>query len=282
MILPDSLRTLHEERLRALEAPKWSNVRAALAGSSVHEKAKALIPWKKGPFALPGFTIDGEWDCQRKWNRLARHLGSIEGATVMDVGCNNGWYMGKLREAGAASVIGFDPGPLNLFQWRFIQSLSPDPAQEFYLLGVEHLIALPSTFDITLCLGVLYHHRDPLQQLIDLRDSLKPGGTLFLETIGVPGNDPTAYLPSDRYALMPNVWFLPTLPCLLSMLERTRYADIEVLSTEWDRGDEQRQTAWSEGPSYLNSLDPHNSSLTIEGHPAPQRFLVKASRKRMA
>lgn len=285
MNLPPRLSALHAERLLQLSNPKYHGAHRALeamdAGSadSVWSTARALMPWKKGPFAHQGRVLDAEWDCRQKWQRLAPHLGDLSGKRVLDLGCNNGWYMQKLREAHALEVIGFDPMQLNLLQWRWAQALTPDPQQEFYLLGVEDLPDLPASFDVILSFGVLYHHRSPLQQLIDLRESLVPGGTLYLETIGVPGTESNLLLPPDRYANMPNVWFLPTLPALLTMLERTRFTGIEVLATEWGREKEQRSTEWTTGPSYRDVLDPKDPTRTIEGLPAPERFLLKAHRK---
>jgi tRNA (mo5U34)-methyltransferase len=280
-----TLLSLHRERLAALSAPKFAENRRALETlnpadpDSVWESARGLMPWKKGPFQFFGQELDAEWRCDKKWARLAPHLGNLTGQTVLDVGCNNGWYMQQLRESGAARVVGLDPVGLNWFQWQFLQKLRPDAGQEFYLLGIEDVPALAIKFDTILSLGVLYHHRSPLQQLIDLREGLNPGGTLFLETIGVPGDGPHAYLPADRYANMPNVWFLPTLSCLRIMLERARFTDVEVLSTSWDGVAEQRATPWTTGPSYRDTLSSLDSTKTIEGHPAPERFLLRARRK---
>jgi tRNA (mo5U34)-methyltransferase len=279
------LKRLHEARLAALAAPKWEANRRALetldpaSPESVWQSARDLRPWKKGPFQFHGEELDAEWRCDRKWQRLAPHLGDLTGQAVLDVGCNNGWYLPRLRELGAVRAVGIDPVGLNWFQWQFLQKMNPDAGQEFWLLGVEELPAMAAMWDTILCMGVLYHHRSPLLQLVDLREALRPGGTLVLETIGVPGVGPHAYLPGDRYANMPNVWFLPTLECLVTMLNRARFTDVEVISTRWDGPAEQRATAWTTGPSYRDALDPQDPSRTIEGHPAPERFLVRARRK---
>ncbi len=284
-ILPADLLVLHEARLKALHAPRQEEALKALAAlnptdaQSVHATALALRPWKKGPFEFLDTRIDAEWDCRRKWQRLEKHLPDLSDKLVLDVGCGNGWYMNQLRQAGAQQVVGFDPGQMNYLQWTFTQKIKPDPAQALYLLGVEELPALKKTFDVIFHMGVLYHHRDPVMQLIDLRESLAPGGTLFLETIGVPGAQTTLYFPSDRYAGMPNVWFLPTLNALTTMLARARFTDIKVLSTHWDGVEEQRPTDWGPGPSYAGALDPSDARKTIEGHPAPERFLVSARSK---
>lgn len=288
MNLPKELVSIHEKRLKDLNNPKYLNGFTALSSvkiennESVWNAAKELMPWKKGPFNFCNQTLDGEWNCDLKWQRLKPALSDLTGKRVLDLGCNNGWYMSRLREQGASEVIGFDPMPLNWMQWKLNQKLYPDTSQEFYLLGVEDLPSLPSAFDAILSFGVLYHHRNPIQQLIDLRESLVPGGTLYLETIGIPGEEEIMLIPKDRYANMPNVWMLPTLSALIVMLERSRFTSIEVISTKWEGVDEQRATEWTTGPSYKDILDPNDSSKTMEGHPAPERFMVKAQRKPIA
>lgn len=286
MNLPPALLQTHQDRLRSLGNVKYAAAHQALQSfdptveAQTRDAAVKLMPWKKGPFKFGPLEIDGEWDCQQKWQRLAPHLGNLSEKLVLDLGCNNGWYMHQLSQHGAREVVGFDPMPLNWLQWSFTQKLQPHTNEEFYLLGVEDLPSLPSTFDVILSFGVLYHHRSPIQQLLDLRESLVPGGTLFLETIGVSGQGTELFIPSDRYANMPNVWFLPTLNGLKTMLERTRFTEIEVLSTEWGGEAEQRSTQWTTGPSYRDILDPHDPSKTMEGHAAPLRFMLKAKRKK--
>ena len=148
-----------------------------------------------------------------------------------------------------------------------------------YLLGAEHTELVSRSFDGILYMGVFYHHRDPLAQLLHIREALKNKGTLYLETIGIEGKDERLYVPGERYAGMSNVWMLPTLKSLLKILERLRFIDIEVLATAWEGVDEQRSTEWSAPHSFKDVLDPHNPRLTIEGEPYPERFLIKASRQ---
>ena len=185
--------------------------------------------------------------------------------------------MRKLAELGA-QVTGFDPGPLNYLQWKYIEKFTPNEDQKMYLLGAEHTEKVSRSFDGILYMGVFYHHRDPLAQLMHIREALKNKGTLYLETIGIAGDSERIHIPGDRYAGMPNVWLLPTLKSLIKILERLKFIDIEVLSTSWEGVDEQRSTEWSAPHSFQDVLDPKNPRLTIEGEPYPERFLIKASR----
>ena len=91
--------------------------------ASIERSARLLIPWRKGPFELGDVFIDTEWRCERKWGRLARALPPLTGRHVLDVGCGNGYFALRMAGAGAASVIGIDPTPVYVAQFRLIERL---------------------------------------------------------------------------------------------------------------------------------------------------------------
>ena len=76
-----------------------------------------LAPWRKGPFQLGGIRIDAEWRSDWKWARLADAVGPLDGRNVLDVGCGNGYYALRMRDAGAAAVLGIDPTVLYCVQF---------------------------------------------------------------------------------------------------------------------------------------------------------------------
>jgi tRNA (mo5U34)-methyltransferase len=248
---------------------------------NIEQIAKDLIPWLKGPFTINDMTIDAEWRSDYKWNRLLPKLENLQGKKVLDIGTNNGYFLFQMAKQNPAMVLGIDPVVSNLLQFEFIKRFYPNSPLYFELFGIEHLPHLQNCFDVIFSMGILYHHRHPLEQLLDIKGSLKNGGTLYIETIGIPGEESVALFPEGRYANMRNVWFLPTLSCLKNWLARTGFKEIEVISTEWRGTEEQRLTDWCPPPkqSYSDYLDPNNHKLTIEGHPAPERFLIKAKRR---
>lgn len=245
---------------------------------AIQKICRDLIPWRKGPFQICGEFIDAEWRSDLKWQRLAPALPALEDKRILDIGCNNGYFMFKMAQYRPRWVLGIDPIIHNFAQFHFLKSLASTSHLYFELFGIEHLKYLKNSFDIIFSMGILYHHRHPLEQLIDIRNSLAPGGTLILETIGIPGEDSISLFPKDRYAKMKNVWFLPTLPCLLNWVERANFVDIEVISSAKTTSEEQRTTAWCPPPrqSLEDFLDPNDQSKTIEGYPAPLRFCIKA------
>ena len=52
-----------------------------------------MKPWRKGPFKWHGIEVEAEWDSDKKWQRLVPFLEPLWGKTVLDVGCNNGYYL---------------------------------------------------------------------------------------------------------------------------------------------------------------------------------------------
>ena len=242
--------------------------------ATIHQVALQLKNWKKGPFNLFGISIDSEWRSDLKWRRLRQQVGSLTGQVVLDIGCNNGYFMYRMAEAGAKEILGIDPTGHFKAQFELIQSFARTPGLHFELFGIEQLSAFHGVFDTVFSMGILYHHPHPLQQLQDIYGVLKSGGKLVLETIGIAGDGPTALCPPNRYAQMKNIWFLPTLPTLLHWMKRAQFQQVEVISTEWGGEQEQRSTPWSAPVSYRDFLHPNNPQLTIEGHPAPQRFIV--------
>ena len=243
--------------------------------------ARQLIPWKKGPFKLFENQIDSEWQSQLKWDRLKEHLPSLKDKVILDIGCNNGYFLFRMGAYEPRLALGIDPVLPMQAQFDLIQNYTKNPALKFELFGVEHLKLFSEMFDVIFYMGIIYHHRHPIQQLLDIREALKPGGTAFLETIGIPGEESTALFPEDRYARMGNIWFVPTLSCFINWAKKTKFINIEVLADSELNNEEQRKTQWCpQGyKSLADSLDPEDPRKTIEGHPAPRRFLLKVTKK---
>ncbi len=239
---------------------------------------EGLIPWRKGPFSLCGVHIDAEWRADKKWDRIRPALRSIEGKKVADVGCNNGYYMLRMLSECPQLVVGFDPNARFYYQFDLIRRLTAIENVYYELLGIEDLDLFQGFFDTVLCMGVIYHRRDPYQALQNLRDSLKPGGQLILESLATPGQEPHCLCPIDRYGKMRNVWYVPSEGCLCAWLVRSGYIDIEVVSRAVLTFEEQRKTALAPYESLDDFLDPNNPMLTVEGYPAPLRIALSACR----
>jgi tRNA (mo5U34)-methyltransferase len=179
--------------------------------------------------------------------------------------------------AGAKRVIGIDPSVKFVFQFAAIKKLTgQSPPIDVLPLGIEHLPKNLAAFDTVFSMGILYHRRSPMDHLRELRSLLRPGGQLVLETLVVDGPEGQVLVPEGRYAKMPNVWFLPSPPTLLSWLRKIGFVEPRLVDLNTTCIEEQRSTEWMTFDSLADFLDPNDSSMTIEGHPRPQRALLLA------
>lgn len=240
--------------------------------------AESLIPWRKGPFQILDLEIDTEWRSNLKWDRIKSALGDLAGKRVLDVGCGNGYYMFRASELGPELVLGLDPSVPFLLQFEFVQHFAQIPGLQIELLGAEHLRFFKAAFDVILCMGILYHQKNPIEILRQAFQTLRPGGSAIIESQIIPGDDPVALFPEDRYAKARNVFFVPTVTCLTHWIKRAGFSKVETLSVDNTSLDEQRKTRWSTFESLEDFLDPADSSLTVEGYPAPRRAAMIAYR----
>ena len=133
-------------------------------------------------------------------------------------------------------------------------------------------------FDTVFSMGVLYHRRSPLDHLEQLRSQLRKGGELVLETLIVDGPINHVLVPPNRYAMMNNVWFIPSVPTLNVWLKKIGFHKIRCVDVTKTSTQEQRTTNWMPYNSLSDFLDPTNRNKTIEGHPAPTRATFIAER----
>lgn len=241
-----------------------------------------LKPWRKGPVVFHGinntFTIDAEWQSHWKWQRLVEYLPELRNRVVVDVGANNGFYSYHLAEASPRALVSIDPTALYAAQCAALYKASSPRGASFAALGLEVLEHAPGSIDVLLLMGILYHHSDPVGVLRLCRDALAPGGDLVIETIVIAGEEPHALFPARRYTGARGFYFLPTLPCLHAWVLRSGLQLQNVSEPSYTSVQEQRTTAWREGPSLAEGLDSNDPRRTIEGYPAPQRIILHCTR----
>jgi len=245
------------------------------------ELLMSFHPWRKGPFSIGQTFIDTEWRSDWKWERIAPNL-ELNGKTVLDIGCGNGYYLWRMLNAGAQWVLGVDPYIPYVMQFECMRHFGGalDRAQ-ILPIGVESLPRVAPCFDVVFSMGVLYHQKSPLEHLVHCRNLIINEGEFILETIVLPEsyNKVTDCLvPEGRYAKMKNVNFLPSVPMLVSWLKKVRFKSVEVLDLAQTSLDEQRSSDWMTFESLPDFLDKNDQSLTIEGLPAPWRVVIKATK----
>jgi len=237
-----------------------------------------LHPWRKGPFRLFDLQIDTEWRSDWKWQRIEQHITHLKDRNVLDVGCGNGYYGWRMLQQGAQRVVGIDPTLVFLMQHLAISRYTNNPNNHVLPLRLEDLPEGRGEFDTVFSMGVIYHCRNPIAHLKRLFAHLKPGGEVVLETLVMPETWECALVPPKRYARMRNVWQVPSGKIACEWLNQSGFSNSRVVNVTTTSTDEQRSTSWMRFESLQSCLDPTDSTLTIEGHPAPIRAVLLATR----
>ncbi len=237
----------------------------------------ALGPWRKGPFDIFGVHIDAEWRSAWKWARVAPHLASLTGRRVLDVGCGNGYYLWRMAAAGAGFVLGLDPALAAYSQFAALSRYLHAPQVFMLPLASADLDARLAVFDTVFSMGVLYHRRDAQAHLAELRQALRAGGELLLETLVIADGGDELLVPATRYAAMRNVWAVPAPRTVVRWLHAAGFGEVRTVDITATTSAEQRSTAWMPHHSLADFLDPRDVRLTIEGHPAPLRAVFVAT-----
>jgi len=164
-----------------------------------------------------------------------------------------------------------------VMQFQLIRKLYGEAPVYVLPMGIEELPAGLKIFDTVFSMGVLYHRRSPIDHLLELRQCLRSGGELVLETLIIDGCLGQSLVPEDRYANMRNVWFIPSIDTLISWMKRCGFENIRLIDVTVTGTDEQRTTEWMTFNSLKDFLDPDNQAFTIEGLPAPKRAIIIAN-----
>lgn len=238
---------------------------------------QALHPWRKGPFSLAGVHIDTEWRSDLKWDRLKDAIEPLHGRTVLDVGCGSGYHCWRMAGAGAELVIGIEPTPLFVMQFWALQRYLQQPSVWVVPQRIEQMPDNLRAFDSVFSMGILYHRRSPFEHLQSLRQALRPGGQLVLETLVVDEVGANCLVPEGRYAKMGNVWFIPSVASLEIWLRKMKFTAVRCVDVSVTSPVEQRATDWMRFESLRDFLHPDDSTLTVEGYPAPKRAVFTAT-----
>lgn len=251
---------------------------------ALQDLALDLKPWRKGPFCLYGaennsqFYIDSEWQSNKKMKLILQALDTIgynlKDKVVLDVGCNNGYYMFDLALRGVKHISGIDPIAIFFLQFYFIHKLTNISHCTFRLLGVQDVLQLNTKYDLILCLGVLYHRKEPLQTLKQLKSILAPNGILLLETLILQDKAATCLCPYPTYAKMPNVFYIFSPQALQNLALHAGFKSCEILSYSYTDNTEQRSTDFIDKKSLGDYLTP---TQTIEGYPPACRGIFVLS-----
>jgi tRNA (mo5U34)-methyltransferase len=152
---------------------------------AIRRRAEALGPWfhnieLAGVRTAPDHFL-GDYPAL-KWHGFRDALpADLTGRSVLDIGCNAGFYSIEMKRRGAARVLGIDSDEGYLAQARFAAEITGQEI-EFRNLSVYDVGLLRERFDIVLFMGVLYHLRHPLLAL-DLIHEHVAGDVLVFQSM---------------------------------------------------------------------------------------------------
>jgi tRNA (mo5U34)-methyltransferase len=168
----------------------------------------------------------------------------LRGKTVLDIGCNAGFYSIEMKRRGADRVVGIDSDERYLAQAKYAAKIL-DADIEFRNMSVYEVASLREKFDVVIFMGVLYHLRHPLLALDLLYENVVKDLLIFQSmqrgsAMPVPVEQdydfwnteiferpefPQMYFIEHRYANDPTNWWIPNRACMDAML---RSAGFEI------------------------------------------------------
>lgn len=183
----------------------------------------------------------------QKWRRFAHAIPQdLTGKTVLDVGCNAGFYSIEMKKRGAARVLGIDFDERYLAQARFAAEISGADIQ-FETMTVYDVARLQEQFDLVLFLGVLYHLRHPLlaldllhdhvvKDLMVMQTMLRGSRSVrqvdedypFEETVifNDPGFPKMSFV-ENSYSHDPTNWWIPNKACVEAMVRSSGFTILD-------------------------------------------------------
>ena len=184
---------------------------------------------------------------RNKFRRFAHAIpADLTGKSVLDIGCNAGFYSLEMKRRGAERVLGVDSDDRYLDQARLAAEVNGADI-EFRKLSVYDLAALGEKFDLVIFMGVLYHLRHPLLAL-DLIHEHVARDLLLFQTMqrGAEAEEPVAidydfeqttlferpgypkmHFIEHRYAGDPTNWWAPNAACSAAMLRSSGFDIVE-------------------------------------------------------
>ncbi|MDF0489653.1 TIGR04290 family methyltransferase [Sphingomonas sp. H39-1-10] len=185
---------------------------SALDAAALRTRIDALGPWFHNIDLGGGVTTApdhflGDYPTF-KYERFAHVIpADLTGKTVLDIGCNAGFYSVEMKRRGAARVLGIDSDERYLAQARLASEALGFDGVEFANLSVYDVAAIGERFDLVIFMGVLYHLRHPLLALDLIREHV--AGDLMLFQTLQQGANTVAEVPADHPFFVPGTYTPP-------------------------------------------------------------------------
>jgi tRNA (mo5U34)-methyltransferase len=154
-----------------------------LTHDQIERRVRELSPWfhdldlqgvRTAPDHFLGSYPKGLWDAMK-------HIvpESLSGKTVLDIGCNAGFFSIEMSRRGAARVLAVDYDERYLAQAGLAIEVADARNIELRRLSVYDVARLGERFDFVIFMGVFYHLRHPLLALDLVREHVVKDQMLF-------------------------------------------------------------------------------------------------------
>jgi tRNA (mo5U34)-methyltransferase len=253
-----------------------------LTQNEIRQRVEALGDWfhnldLNGVMTAPNHFL---WNYPASKFRHFAHVipQDLTGKTVLDIGCNAGFYSLEMKRRGAARVLGIDSDDRYLAQARLAAEVTGLEA-EFRNLSVYDVGSLGERFDLVIFMGVLYHLRHPLLAL-DLIHEHVAGDLLLFQSMQrgateamTPEADypfteaahfdepayPKLHFIEHRYSNDPSNWWAPNAAAAEAMLRSAGFAILEHPEQEVYLC-RRTEAPWGAGAAYPKIVSPENTS----------------------
>lgn len=189
-----------------------------------------------------------------KWKDLAQVFPQdISGASVLDLGCNGGFYSIELKKRGASRVVAVDVDDRYLSQAKFAAEVLGLEI-EFEQLSIYDVDKISGQFDYVLFMGLFYHLRYPLYALDKVIKKVR--GRLIFQTM-IRGSLESPDLKEDYHFWNKKIFQDPDFPCMY-FIEKKYAGD----PTNW----------WIPNHGAMESML-RSSGLEMVAHPEPETWV---------
>ena len=181
-----------------------------------------------------GIITPGQDDSAKKLLRI-KMPEKLEGMTVLDVGAGNGFFSFEAERRGANRVLATDSYAWQTWDGKSGFNLARRALNsKVQALEIDVLDLSPDkigTFDLVLCLGVLYHMRHPLLSLEKVFSVT--GNQLILETtveLFSEERPAMVFYPGTEFANDPTNWCGANPAAVIAMLKTVGFSKVELVS----------------------------------------------------
>jgi tRNA (mo5U34)-methyltransferase len=222
---------------------------------------------------------------RRLWAEVSELLPDLRGKRVLDVGCNDGFFLFACRQLGAEHVVGIEP-----HEHFFNHAVLVNQLLDLGRITIRQMTAYDvgdelGRFDVTLALGLIYHLKSPLLFLervapittsmivveTAIRNSEEDRKNRERGAAGAPAMEFVENSPAELHPEGGPNWWTPNVECVEAMLRvcgfpHTSVASEFILTPGPDRGPAEFGRAIVVG----TKADPGHRE-----HPVPQGSLVR-------